>query len=78
MLDIPRVARRGLWQIERRAAIGEFMGCRFADQHRAGSSQLLGASGVGVRDVVLQQLRLAGRRYALGVDDVFEPDRDAV
>ena len=49
-----------------------------AHQHRAGGGELLGAGGVGIGDVVLQKFRLAGRRNALGVDDVLEADRDAV
>jgi hypothetical protein len=51
---------------------------RLADQDRAGRRQLLGASRVGIGDVVLQDLRPAGRRDPFCVDDVLEADRDAV
>src|SRR5204863_5514940 len=78
MVGVPGVARRRLREVEARTAIGEFMRRRLADQRRAGGVQLLGAGGVSVGDVVLQDLRLAGRRDALGVDDVLEADLDAV
>src|SRR5207248_3810483 len=70
MVDVPGVARRRLREVEARTAIGEFMRRRLADQYRAGGGELLGAGRVGFRNVVLQDLRLAGRRDALGIDDV--------
>ena len=78
MVGVPRIARRRRRQVERGAAIGEFVRRQFADQHRAGSGEPGGAGRVLGRDIVLQQLRPAGRRDALGIDDVLEADRDAV
>ena len=49
-----------------------------AHQHGAGCGQLHRAGRIGVRDVVAQDLRLAGRRDALGIDDVLQADRNAV
>jgi len=51
---------------------------QFAHQHRAGGGQLLRTSGIGFRDVVLQEFGPTGRRYPFGVDDVLEANRDAV
>ena len=78
MLGIPRVARGRCREIKGRAAIGEFVRRQFSHQHRAGGGELLGTSGVGIRDVVLQEFRPTGRRYPFGIDDVLEADRDAV
>ncbi len=78
VLDVPRVARRWPGQIEARAAIGEFMCRRLADQYSAGDGEQFGAGSIGIGNVVLQDLRLAGRRDPLGIDDVLEADRDAM
>src|SRR5262249_56713861 len=72
VLGVPRVARRRRREIEARAAIGKFVRRQFAHQHRAGGGELLSASGVGIRDVVLQEFRAAGGRYPFGIDDVLQ------
>ena len=77
MRGVPRIARRRPGQIEGRPAIGELMRRRLAHQHRAGRGQLLRAGRIGVGNIVAQDLRMAGRRNALGIDDVLQSDRDA-
>ncbi len=78
VLGVPRVARRRCGQVEARPAIGELMRRQLAHQHRSGGGKAFGAGCVGVGNVVGEELRLAGGRNASGVDDVLEPDRDAV
>ena len=75
---VPRVARRRPGQIERRAAEREFMGGELADHDRAGIGQTPDRCRILLRHMVDQDLRMAGRRHALGLVDVLEADRDAV
>ena len=78
MIGVPRVARRRPRYVEARPAIGEFVGCQFADQHGACGREFLGAGRIRCGHVVREDPRLAGGANAFGIDDVLEPDRDAV
>ena len=78
MVGVPRVARRRPRQVEARAADREFVRRQLAQHDRAGAAQPRDADRVGGRDIVDQDLGMAGRRQAGDIDDVLDADRHAV
>ena len=78
MIGVPRVARRRPGQIEARAADGEFVRRELAHDDGAGAAQPRHAHRIGRRDIVDQDLRMAGRRQARDIDDVLDADRHAM
>ncbi len=73
-----RIARRRPRQVEARPADGELVRRELAHDDGARAAQLLHADGVGLGDVVLEDLGMAGRGQARDVDDVLDADRHAM
>ncbi len=78
MIGVPGVARRRPGQIEGRPAEGEFMGRELAQHDGAGLGEEPRRRRILLRDVVLELARMRRRQHALCVEDVLEPDWDAV
>ena len=72
----PGVHRRRPRQVPRRSAVGEFVSRQFAEQQAARLLHLRFDRGVMLRNVVLQDFRLAGRQYSRGADDILQTVRD--
>jgi hypothetical protein len=78
MIRVPRIARRRPWEIEAGAADREFVSRKFAEHDCAGAAQTRHANRVSHGNIVGQDLRMAGRRQASDIDDVFDADRHAM
>jgi hypothetical protein len=78
VIAVPWVARRRPGQVERRAAMREFVGGELSGQHGSRLVQLAHSRGVGGGDGVDTDSRMAGRADPGGRIDVLQPERDAV
>src|SRR5262245_66598077 len=78
MLEVPGVARGREWQVEARAANGEFVRCELAEQHRTGGLELRLDGAILRGHMVDQQFGVAGGADAGRGIDVLEGVGNAV
>src|SRR4051812_25903319 len=78
MIAVPWITRGRKWQVERRAADCKFMQRQFAEQDRARRTKAAHDFGVRLRNVFLEDFRVASRDIAGNIDDVLDTDGHAM
>ena len=78
VFGIPRVARGGPGQVERRSAVCELVGCELAHEDGAGIIKLVHDTRVHSRHVVCIGPGVAGRANSRSFVNVFDTERNTV